>query len=117
MALSDAAMVVAANALRTAITHVQLHSAGPGGSGTSNIATATRQAVTWGAATGDGDFTSSGTLAFTGVSASGAATHISFWSASTSGTYYGFYTLTGDQTANAAGEYNVTAITLNGSST
>lgn len=117
MALNNPAMVVAANALRGAMTHMQLHSADPGASGTSNVTSAARQAVTWSAATADGDFGLSSTIAFTGVAASGAATYVSLWSASTAGTWYGNFQLSGDQTANAAGEYNVTALNLNGSAT
>lgn len=115
MALSDAAMIVAANALRSAITHAQLHSGAPGGAGTSNVTSASRQAITWAAATSDGDFGLSSALNFTGVAASGAVQYVTLWSASTAGTFYGSYALTGDQTANAAGEYTVTAINLNGS--
>jgi hypothetical protein len=110
-------MVVAANALRTAVTHLQLHSGDPGAAGTSNVTTAARQAVTWSSVTGDGDFGLSGNIAFTGVAANGGATWVSGWSASSSGTFYGRWQLTGDATANAAGEYTVTALTLNGSST
>lgn len=117
MALSDAAMVLAANSLRTAITHAQLHSGAPGAAGTTNVCSGSRQAVTWAAATADGDFALASTLNFTGVAASGAVQYVSFWSAITTGTFYGSYALTGDQFANAAGEYSVTAITLNGSST
>src|SRR5215207_146758 len=117
MPLNNTAMVVAANALRSAMTHMQLHSADPGASGTSNVTSAARQAVTWSAATSDGDFGLSATIAFTGVAASGAATYVSLWSAVSAGTWYGNFQLSGDQTANAAGEYNVTALNLNGSST
>jgi hypothetical protein len=42
---------------------------------------------------------------------------VSLWSAITAGTWYGNFALTGDQTANAAGEYTVTALNLNGSAT
>ena len=49
--LNNPAMVIAANALRAAMTHMQLHSGDPGASGTSNVTTAARQAVTWSAAT------------------------------------------------------------------
>lgn len=115
MALSDAAMIVAANALRSAITHAQLHTAAPNASGTTNVSSAARQAITWAAATSDGDFTTSAALNFTGGAASGACTHVTYWSASTSGTYYGVHALTGDQTFNAAGEYTVTSLTENGS--
>jgi hypothetical protein len=53
-------------------------------------------------------------LNFTGGAASGAATHLGFWSAATTGTFYGWQALTGDQTFNAAGEYTVTGITITG---
>jgi hypothetical protein len=108
-------MIVAANALRSAITHIQLHSGDPGASGTSNVTTAARQPVTWSAATADGDFGLASALNFTGVAASGATTYVSAWSALTAGTWYGNFALTGDATANAAGEYTVTALNLNGS--
>lgn len=117
MALNNAAMVVAANALRSAMTHMQLHSGDPGAAGTSNTTTASRQAVTWSAATADGDFGLSSAVAFTGVAANGGATYVSLWSASSGGTHYGNFQLSGDQTANAAGEYTVTALNLNGSAT
>jgi hypothetical protein len=115
MALADAAMIVAANALRSAITHAQLHSGAPGAAGTTNVTSAARQAVSWSSATSDGDFGLASALNFTGVAASGAVQYVSLWSAPTSGTFYGSYALTGDATANAAGEYTVTAINLNGS--
>ena len=109
MALSDAALVLAANAVDGAITHMQLHSGAPGAAGTSNVTTAARVAVN-GTVDGDGDITWS-TVAFTGVAASGAVTHVSYWSAATGGTFYGSAALTGDLTANAAGEYTVTSVT------
>lgn len=115
MALNNAAMVVAANALRTAITHLQLHSGDPGGSGTSNVTSAARQAVSWSAATNDGDFGLSAVVNFTGVAANGATTYVTCWSASTNGTWYGTYALGGDQTANGQGEYSITALNINGS--
>jgi hypothetical protein len=115
MALNNPAMVLAANALRGAMTYMQLHSADPGVSGTSNVTSAARQAITWSAASADGDFGLSAAVNFTGVAASGAATYVSLWSAVTSGTWYGNFALTGDATANAAGEYTVTSLNLNGS--
>lgn len=118
MALNNAAMVVAANALRAAMTHMQLHSGDPGVAGTSNVTTAARQPVTWTAATADGDFGLNAAVNFTGVAASGATQYVSLWSQlAAGGTWYGNFVLTGDQTANAAGEYTVTALNLNGSAT
>lgn len=117
MALNNAAMVVAANALRGVLSYMQLHSGDPGAAGTSNVTSAARQAVTWAAATADGDFGLSASVNFTGVAANGATTYVSLWSASTGGTWYGNFALTGDATANASGEYTVTALNLNGSAT
>lgn len=56
-------------------------------------------------------------LEFTGTPSS-AATHILFFDqeSPTGDTFYGFKALTGDQTFNADGEYNVTALTITGSS-
>lgn len=54
--------------------------------------------------------------AFTGTPGAGA-THALFFSAPTGGTFYGYDALTGDQTFNAAGAYNLTALTITGSST
>lgn len=54
--------------------------------------------------------------AFTGTP-SAAATHALLFSAASGGTFYGFDALTGDQAFNAEGDYNLTALTLTGSST
>lgn len=53
---------------------------------------------------------------YTGTPAAGA-THALFFSASTAGTFYGFDALAGDQAFNASGEYDITALTITGSST
>jgi hypothetical protein len=54
--------------------------------------------------------------AFTGTPNDGA-THVLFFSAASGGTFYGYDALTGDATFNAAGEYNLTGLTITGSST
>lgn len=46
-----------------------------------------------------------------------SATNALFFSASTGGTFYGYDALSGDTTFNAAGEYDLTALTITGSST
>lgn len=115
---SNAAMVVAANAIRGVATHMQAHSGDPGASGTSNATTAARQPVSWSSPTADGDFGLASAVNFTGIAASGAVTWVSLWSQlAAGGTWYGNFQLTGDQVANAAGEYSVTALNFNGSST
>lgn len=53
--------------------------------------------------------------AYTGTPADGA-THALFFSASSGGTFYGFDALAGDQAFNASGEYNLTALTITGTS-
>jgi len=114
MALNDAALVLAANAIDTAVTHFQLHSSAPGGSGTTG-ALGTRVAVN-GTVDADGDITWTNT-AFTGLAANQAVSHVSYWngagtgSPASGGTYYGFAALTGDTSANSAGEYTVTSVT------
>lgn len=109
MALNDPALVVGANAIDAAITHMQLHSGARGASGTTNVTTAARVAVN-GTVDADGDITWTN-VAFTGVAANGAVAEVSYWSAITAGTYYGGAVLTGDATANSAGEYTVTSVT------
>ena len=108
MALNDAALVVGATAIKNAITHIQLYSAATNGAGTTNTI-GTRVAST-GSVDADGDITWT-SIAFTGLSANQAVHSVGYFSASTSGTFYGSTVLTGDATANAAGEYTVTSIT------
>ena len=117
MPLNNPAMVVAANALRSAITHAQIHSGDPGAAGTANNHGAARQAIAWTGATNDGDFGLNSALNFTGLTPGANCTWISVWSASSSGTWYGNFQLTGDTVANASGEFSVTALSLNGSAT
>lgn len=54
-------------------------------------------------------------MAFTGAAAAGA-THCLLFSANAAGTFYGFDAITGDQAFNAAGQYELTALTITGSS-
>lgn len=54
-------------------------------------------------------------LAFSGTP-SASVTHLLLFSAETDGTFYGSQAVTGDATFNASGDYNVTALTITGSS-
>jgi len=87
--------------------YLALHSADPGTTGTSPT-TAARVAAGW--TTSNGVATATG-KSFTGGAASGAVTHVGYWSALTGGTFYGSRALTGDQAFNAAGQYNTGTIT------
>lgn len=114
MALTDATLNLMGTYLAGLCTHASLHTADPGTNG-ANESSAGRQAVAFNVDS-DGDLTLTVTENFTGGAASGACTHVGLWSASTGGTFRGGFALTGDQTFNAAGEYNLTGLTINGTS-
>lgn len=112
MALNDAALSVAANAIEGAITHFQLHSGARGSGGTTN-AVGSRVAVN-GTVDADGDITWTN-VSFTDLPADSPVLEVSYWSAATGGTYYGGAAIpdTGDndRVANAAGDYTLTSVT------
>lgn len=109
----DAALNVGANAIAAAYPYLSLHTAGAVSVST-NESTAPRVAAGWtSAVTGD---ISVSNKAFTGGTANGPCIRVGYWSAASGGTYGGGCLLTGDQTFNAAGEYTVTSIVENGSS-
>jgi hypothetical protein len=112
VALNDTILNIGNAAMQAAMTHAAIHTAEPNGAG-SNQSSAARQAITWETAA-NGDMIATVDVPFTGGASGGPATHVGFWSASTSGTFYGWYALTGDQTFNAAGEYTLTAVTITG---
>lgn len=116
MGLSTGVLDVAVDAATDLMVYASLHSALPNASGSNEVTGGgyARQACIFGAPTG-GVGSLTGTLTFAGP-ASSAVTHIGFWSAVTAGTFRGAKALTGDQTFNAAGEYEVTAVTVTGSS-
>lgn len=113
MPLDDSALTLMANALDAAVTHMRLHSADPGTTEASSVGTRQPCAFT---SDSDGDLTLDAAVNFTGLTANQAVTWVTLWSASTGGTRYGKFQLTGDLTANAAGEYSVTALTINSTS-
>lgn len=112
--LLDAALIVGANAVAAAYPFLSLHTTGAVTS-SANESTAPRVAAGW-AVDADGDMTATN-KAFTGGAASGPVVRVGYWSLATGGTYGGGSLLTGDQAFNAAGEYTVTAIAENNSST
>lgn len=109
MALNTAGLNLAASGFSATATYIALHTADPGPTGTGPAASA-RVLASWGAASGGAVTTTN--KAFTGGAASGAATYVGFWSASTAGTFYGSQLLTGDATFNSAGEYTITSLTV-----
>lgn len=115
MALNDTILNFGNDDMQVRMTHMQVHTAQPNASG-SNEATSARLAITWVTAA-NGDLVITADLNFTGGASSGPATHIGFWSAVTTGTFYGWLALTGDSTFNSAGEYTVTGVTITGTAT
>lgn len=113
MALNDTALNLMADALAAAAPYLSLHSADPGPTGT-NETTAGRGTAEWGAASG-GDIAITAAEAFTGGASNGAVTHVGLWSATTVGTFYGSFPVTGDQSFNSAGEYTLDTYTIAGS--
>lgn len=106
--LNDAALTTGATAIKNEITHLQLHSSNVGGAwGTGAVGS---RVASSGAVDADGDITWS-TIAFTGLTANQAVGGVSYWTASTGGSNRGGSALTGDATANSAGEYTVTSVT------
>lgn len=102
-----------ANLIESTITHLQLHNGAPGAAGTSNVV-GSRVAAT-GKVSGNNTITLAGS--WTGLSANQTVTHVSYWTASTGGTFYGSVAnSSGDATANSAGEFSFTA-TETGSAT
>lgn len=70
--------------------YAKLHTGSPGSAGTTNAATeTTRQAVTFGAAAASGAISNTAAVTWTSVSTTETITHISFWTASSGGTFLG----------------------------
>ena len=108
MALNDAALNLMANALAAAATHLSLDT---NGSGTES--TAGRLAAGWGTAA-NGDIAIGSAKAFTGGASNGPVTHVGLRSASSGGTFYGSFAVTGDASFNSAGEYSLDTFTVAG---
>lgn len=112
--LNDAALTTGATAIKNEITHLQLHSSNVGGTWATG-AVGTRVAVS-GTVDADGDIAWSN-VAFTGLTANQAIGGVSYWTAGTGGSNRGGSAVTGDATANSAGEYTLTSVTESSTST
>lgn len=116
MPLNDTAMQIGANAMRAVFAYAQLHSSAAGTSGTANVTSTSRQPATWTTPGTAGSFMLASRLNFTGP-ANGTVFSVTLWSASSGGTFYGEFPLSGDTQFTSAGTYAVTAIDLTGSAT
>jgi hypothetical protein len=94
------------------VDRVSLHSGDPGTTGANYITAGGKQAATFdaGGTQAVGERRLTGDIAFTGMTASQSVTHFGFWLAA-GDVFKGGVALTGDQAANAAGEYTLKATT------
>lgn len=70
--------------------YAQLHTGDPGAAGTTNVAAeTTRKAVTFGSAAATGAISNTVAIEWTNVSTTETYSHVSFWTASTLGTFLG----------------------------
>lgn len=90
-----------------AAVYVQLHTGAPGAAGTSNIAgESTREAATFGSASG-GSSTTTGNTVWTNVSTAETYTDVSFWSAVSGGTFLGSSLLTTARTVAVGDDFTI----------
>lgn len=88
---------------------VKLHTGDPGAAGTANaFGDTTRQAATFSAASG-GAITTSGATTWTSVSTTGTLSHVSFWDASSGGTFIGSDDLAAAKGVNAGDDFTIPA--------
>lgn len=81
--------------LAIAAVYVQLHTGAPGSAGTSNVAAwSTRVQATFGTAAASAAISNTSACTFTSAPGVETITAVSFWSASTSGTFLGSHTIT-----------------------
>lgn len=114
MAFNDAALNTAGDALASAFPWLSLHTEGTVADST-NESSAGREAANWSSATDGGNIEATN-VEFTGGTSEGPAVRVGYWSAETNGTYGGGSMLSGDTAFNAAGEYTVTSVSEDGSS-
>lgn len=112
---NDPALTTMANHISGLITHLQLYSAATDAAGTLNAVGARQPTSGKVTVDTDGDITWAN-VAFTGLAANQAVAAVGYFTALTGGTFYGSQALTGDTAANAAGEFNITSLVENGTS-
>lgn len=103
------------NIVGTDANNVQLHTGAPGSAGTSNVSSVTtRPAVTWASASG-GSVSANGTMpAWTNWAGTNGEvdTDVSFWSASSAGTFGFSAQLSSSVTMNTGDSLTLTSITI-----
>lgn len=115
MPLTTATLNELADHLGTTIDSLSLHSADPGATGANELAGGTyaRQTPTWNAGA-NGDLTLGATSTFD-VPGGSTVAYVGCWD-STGPTFKGGFALSAAETYSAAGTYDLTGLTVNGSS-
>lgn len=91
-----------------AAVYVQMHVGDPGTSGVSNPAgNTTRQQATFGTVASGGAISNTAAVAWTSVSTTEVYSHVSLWSASTSGTFLGSAALTQSKSVNSGDNFSI----------
>lgn len=115
MPVNTAGLALTAATLRASLLYAQLHSASAG-DGTSNIAIAARQPVTWSIISST-EFALLSQLEFTDGTPGGPAYSVTLWDAETDGNCYAECLLSGDNVFNSEGKFLVTQIDFLATST
>lgn len=109
MPVNSAGLALTAATLRASLLYAQLHSGSAGVDGTSNIAIAARQPVTW-TIISSTEFALLSQLEFVDGTPGGDAYSVTLWDAETDGNCYAECLLSGDNAFNAEGKFLVTQI-------
>ena len=107
MALNNNGLNAEVAGLTAVAAYASLHTADPGTSGTAEVSGGSyaRKSISWATAT-NGSAVSDTDIVFD-VPSSTTITHLGYWSASTSGTFYGFRALDTSQTFSTNGNYTI----------
>lgn len=107
--LVDAGKHLMLDGFASSVSFVSLHTADPSTDGSSEVSGGlyTREGVSW-AAAASGSLQNDAQVVFD-VPGSTTITHLGYWSASTSGTFYGSRALDTNQTFATAGTYTIGA--------
>ena len=114
MAFTTASKDAAVNALTALGTYISLHTGDPGSAGTSDVSSVTtREAVTWGSASA-GEIAASNEPEWTSWAGNNGevVTDISFWSASSSGTFGLSMALNSSVTMDTGDSLTLTSISI-----
>lgn len=88
--------------------YVKLHTGDPGAAGASNAATeTTRKVVTFGSGAASGAISNTADVQWTSMAATETISHVSFWTASSAGTFLGSDDLAVAQNVNSGGSLTI----------